>query len=212
MNPTAGQSADMNTLARMIAAARMQKLQNKVGNSPVGQAAQGYMADFQPENPNQAFQVGQAAANSPTPAGIIPKLGRGMEGLMGLAAGIAKFNPRKDAMLAEDVNEVMPVISRYMTSKQNPNYFMNELPKDESLLRQVAGAYIDNNFAAKDPLDNVAQELLNRINVDRSMGNKSSTMLESFNEARDYVNNKPKKTQSKYFDISNTNVPWPRKK
>lgn len=167
MNPVAGQSADFNSLARLIAASRINKLQNKVSQTPMAQAAQGYMSDFQPENPNQAFQLGQAASNSPTPVGAFPKIAKGMDGLMGLVAGIAKFNPKRSAMLGEDVQDLMPIIQRYMTNKQNPNYFVNEMPKDESVLRQVAGSYIDNKFATKSPLDHVAQELLNRINVER---------------------------------------------
>lgn len=158
MNPVAGQSADFNQVARAIAAMRLQKLQNQVADSPVGQTAQGYLSDFQPTNPNEFFQAGQALANGPTPAALPAK------GFLALASA---FNPRKSAMLAEDVKELLPIIRRFMTSKNDINYGINKLPQDESVLRQVAGAYIDDKFAAKDPLENVAQELLNRINVDR---------------------------------------------
>lgn len=209
MNPVSGQSADFNTLARLIAASRINKLQKQVAQTPIAQAAQGYMADVQPENPNQAFQAGQAAAYSPSPLALPHEAAGGLHALLGLATGISKFNPRRDAMMADDVKDMLPVIQRYMTNKENPNYFVNDLPKDESVMRQVAGSYIDNRFATKSPLDNVAQELLNRINVDRS---QPSSMLDAFNEAKDYVNNQPKKVQSRKFESSTTNVPWPRKK
>lgn len=167
MNPVADQSANFTPLARLIAASRIQKLQNKVGQTPIAQAAQGYMADVQPTNPNQAFQVGQAAAYSPSPMAFPKEAAFGLHGLAGLAAGIGKFNPKRSAMLSEDVKDLTPIIRRYMVNKNNLQYSIHQLPQDESILRQVAGNYIDNKFATKDPLENVAQELLNRINVER---------------------------------------------
>jgi len=164
MNPVAGQSADFTPLARLIAAQRMQKAQNQVSQLPIAQAAQGYMADFQPENPNQHFQAGQAAAYSPTPLAAGPKMAHGADIMFGLAAKL--FNPKTDKMLTSDIKDLKPLIGRFLAHKGEPSYSINQLPKDESVLRQVAGNYIDDKFATKDPLENVAQELLNRLHVD----------------------------------------------
>lgn len=91
---------------------------------------------------------------------------RGLGGAYGKAIGkgIAKHRTR---MADGDIQSVKDTIFRMLDKKTNLDYAVNNKKADEVFLRQMAADYLDKGFAQKAKLDDVAQELMNRIRVDQ---------------------------------------------
>lgn len=91
---------------------------------------------------------------------------RGIGGAYGKAIGkgIAKHRTR---MAEGDIQSVKDTIFRMLDKKTDLNYAVNNKKADEQFLRQMAADYLDKGFAQKAKLDDVAQELMNRIRVDQ---------------------------------------------
>lgn len=160
-------SAQLQTAIKILAGQKAVQGLRTVDNHPLMQAVKGYFDNYNPNNTNDYYQTGQAVANTPNPLGIAHE---GIGGMALLAAKVAQYNPKKEAMLADDLAELTPVVERYFSNKHNLHYHVSQMPSDEKMMRNLAHVYIDKGFAKSAPLDHVGQELINRINVDKQWG------------------------------------------
>lgn len=109
------------------------------------------------KNPFLAFAID--AATSTNPKGLVKNL----KGLKNISANVAKH---RTAMAPGDVQSVKDVIAKMLNNRGRADYVVNQRPKDETFLRQIAADYLDKNFAKTAKLDDIAQELMNRVRVD----------------------------------------------
>jgi hypothetical protein len=128
----------------------------------------GFMADKPGTYSEGPEYLGESLAFAPTPlmAGSMALKGTGRAAqLFGNALkGARKYIP----MHTEDIQDLSPVLERYMT-KDDPMYYLTQRIADEKLIKDVAGHYIGKDILKmyeKAP-QNIAQELLNRLISDR---------------------------------------------
>lgn len=94
-------------------------------------------------------------------------------GPKGVLKGISKLSGTikalkgTDRMLTQDIVDASKAIQRYMDNSFDIKYMTSDGIKDERTIRGVAEFYIDKKFAQKGRLEEVAQELSNRIMIDR---------------------------------------------
>ena len=94
--------------------------------------------------------------------------GIGMRGVFGSAGRLFGSNIAKHrtAMSEIDIRDTKKAIMNILTNKANADYSVRFRKKDETFLRQIAGDYLDKNFAKAAPIQDIAQELMNRMRVD----------------------------------------------
>jgi len=129
----------------------------------------GFMADKPGTYTSGPESMGEAMAFAPTPlmAGSMGlKMGGKAAGAFGRALqGARKYIP----MHSEDIADVSPALERYLT-QDDINYYLGQRGMDENLIKTLAGHYIGRDILSmhKDNPRNIAQELLNRVILDRS--------------------------------------------
>lgn len=74
-------------------------------------------------------------------------------------------------MAKADKQQVADTINRILHNSQDPNYYVNQRPKDERFLLQMAEDYIGKGFVKqkKGNIQDIAQELLNRVRDEDNM-------------------------------------------
>lgn len=127
----------------------------------------GFMADKPGTYTSGPESIGEAMAFAPTPlmAGAIGlKAGGGATRAFGRALqGAKKYVP----MHIEDIKEISPVLERYLT-RGDINYYTGQRGADESLIKTLAEHYIGKDISKLSKnSESIAQELLNRVLLDR---------------------------------------------
>lgn len=82
------------------------------------------------------------------------------------AGKVSKAVEFKNPMAEQDVKDTLKAVDNVFS--KDPQVAIEQGAKSETFLRQMAHDYIDPKFAAKAPIKDVANELVNRINVDKS--------------------------------------------
>lgn len=139
----------------------------RTGQNPLLGLTQGFSGQNAPGIGTTLLGQGPLASSLNAGEMVAPFLMGGINTAQeGIAAHAAtQFNK---PMAAQDIEDSIQAIDRHVFKGSDINYATTQGIKDEQFMRQMAGDYINKQFGKTAPIEDVRQELLNRIRVDQN--------------------------------------------